>query len=388
MKDQTKPTVLWLNADRMGCGVYRVYCPAMALRDSGRYNPEFLQHNQTFDMFTGRPDVSHVIDVDAVVIQRAALDVFEEWIAECKKLGKPVIYETDDDLFRVSRHNPAHYVWGTKSARKLTRRLIKNCTKTIVSTEPLKKAIVEECDVPPEDVIVGYNHLRPEIWGMDDVLLKTHRNNNQGRIVIGWQGSATHDVDFIEAIPALTRILKDFPQTILRFFGYVPMTIKGRIPPNRFEWMKGVVFEQYPRNLWWANFDIGIAPLAESRFNDSKSAIKYLEYSACKVPTVASFRTPYKIITEDVNGFLCRNEEEWYEVLAALVMNEDRRHKVGQVAYDYAWSHWGPSRGQVWVDLFDQLLGGKSENTARGESWAGAGPPPEPVCLDGPRPGV
>lgn len=348
--------ILFLTADFMGCGAYRCYTPARGLADTGRYHPSFLLHDDCYDE-QGTINASQLEGIDALVIQRAAREPFNAWMDLAQQRGIPVIYETDDDVFHVPRHNPAYNPWGHKSTVKLSKRLLQRADYVICSTPPLKQALVDSAGIPASKVTVALNHLHPNIWGDD--ALGTQQWDNGSHIIIGWQGSGTHNADFTAAIPALQRVLNTFPQVTLRLFGYVPDSIRGRIPPKRFEWLKGVPFEQYPRNLKFANFDIGIAPLIDNRFNRAKSNIKFLEYSALGLPTVASNLTPYaSTIKHGETGFIATTPDDWFKALTALITDPALRRRIGQTAHERVWADWGPARVQPWVDLFDRMLGG------------------------------
>jgi glycosyltransferase involved in cell wall biosynthesis len=84
---------------------------------------------------------------------------------------------------------------------------------------------------------------------------------------------------------------------------------------GRFSWW----FED--TNAWLRNvdFDIGLAPLVPSVFNQAKSPIKTAEYAALGIPAIASDVGPYPGFVEDgVTGFLVRQPHEWAAALKAL----------------------------------------------------------------------
>lgn len=352
-----KRTVLWLNQDRNACGIYRCYIPALSLVGTNRYDSFWLQHKECFYR-DGSPNFTQLRGVDLMVIQRAFSPKLEAWVHEAQNRGIKVVFETDDDLFHIPRHNPAYSTWSGKAVAKFTKRLVKTADHCLVSTPPLRDAFMETCEMPASHFTVAYNHLHEQVWG-EEALAGVEKFDNAGRVILGWQGSSTHDHDFAVAVPALRRILDDFPQTMLRFFGDVPRSIKGTIPLDRFEFAKGVPFEQYPRNLARSNFDIGLAPLAETRFNKSKSNVKVLDYAAVSVPCVASPLPAYKsTITHGSTGMLASTEDEWYDSLATLILGPRTRRQMGKDAHTMAWTHWGPeAQASTWIDLFDKLLG-------------------------------
>ena len=87
-------------------------------------------------------------------------------------------------------------------------------------------------------------------------------------------------------------------------------------------------------------FDINIAPLADTRFNKCKSAIKFYEAAALKVPTLAQDSGPYhdEIIDGDT-GLLFKTREEFVDKLEMLVKDSDLRAKMGQRAHDWVREH-------------------------------------------------
>lgn len=93
-------------------------------------------------------------------------------------------------------------------------------------------------------------------------------------------------------------------------------------------------------------WDIGIAPLTNSKFNQSKSHIKWMEYSMYEIPTVASKVYPYskdilgiKTIEDGVTGILCENGE-WEKKLSMLIEDEELRRKIGKQAKEYVAKNW------------------------------------------------
>jgi glycosyltransferase involved in cell wall biosynthesis len=207
-------------------------------------------------------------------------------------------------------------------------------------------------------VHVCHNHLNEIAWGSDIVFKDVVKHDNKGNIIIGWQGSTTHEVDFKEALPALKRILDEYPNVKIRLFGDVPKSLRDAIHWSRFEWTGGVPYEQYPKKLVFCNFDIGIAPLTDSKFNQCKSNIKWLEYSAIKIPTVASDVYPYaKAIEQCSTGFLCKTEEEWYRSLKLLIDDKELRTQMGEEAHKVVWAKWSAAaHSSTWERVFTSLV--------------------------------
>lgn len=325
--------VQWLISDQNGCGSYRAYVPALGMQDRQTADSVgFVLHKQV-----NHPDQPGLLDdLDVLIFQRAVGDAFLATMREAKKRGIATIFETDDDLFKVHRSNPSHWYWNQKNTLRLLRAQMQMADRIIVSTVPLQRRVQEETGRPLNEIHICANHLHRHVWGPENFTRSMPFPNS--KLVIGWQGSTTHDVDFKMALPALQRILAEYPNTVLRLFGSVPASIKGMLPESRFEWSKGVAFEFYPATLKYLNFDIGIAPVTDSQFNRAKSNIKWLEYSALGIPSVCSSVYPYAMsIEHGETGFLASNDDEWYRSLKALVESAELRQRIGRAAFDYVW---------------------------------------------------
>jgi len=68
-----------------------------------------------------------------------------------------------------------------------------------------------------------------------------------------------------------------------------------------------------------AKLGVGIAPLADTRFNKSKSFLKPLEMSALGVPWVASPRAEYVRLHRKGVGALADTPRRWHKELSRLL---------------------------------------------------------------------
>lgn len=345
------PSILWLYSDKSGCGTYRCYIPALSLDVShgGPFDNHFLSQ---FDC-RSTASLDPVEDVSIVVFQRAVGRRFEQLARTCRERQIRVVFELDDDLFHIPRFNPSAWFWGQKAVQKSLLTLLHMADGVTVSTPELRDVVAHRTG--RSDIVVCPNHLHPAVWGAD--LIGDRVFPNGDKIVIGWQGSSTHDQDYQQAIPALQHILDRYPHVILRFLGSVPATIQGKIAENRFQWSRGVPFERYPSTLRYVNFTIGIAPLTTNRFNHSKSNVKVLEYMACGIPAVASSLPAYqRTIRHGDTGFLAASTKEWVDVLTSLIEDPDLRRRIVDQATSEVWRMWGPHHATAWRDLFCRLV--------------------------------
>ena len=153
-----------------------------------------------------------------------------------------------------------------------------------------------------------------------------------GEVVIGYgSGTTTHDRDFELCAPALLRILEEFPSTALALHGKLALPAAFERFVSRIRRVPFVPFPEYADAV--ARFDINLAPLEPTVFNDCKSNIKFLEAARNSVPTVASPCAEFAdAIRNGENGFLAGNEEEWYRALKRLVESSELRRTTGAAA--------------------------------------------------------
>jgi hypothetical protein len=82
----------------------------------------------------------------------------------------------------------------------------------------------------------------------------------------------------------------------------------------------------------YADSDISLIPLIDSKFNSMKSNLKVLETAAKKNPAIVSNVHPYK-------GFYpachVNSQKDWYYWIKLLVNDEDARKSYGNALYDY-----------------------------------------------------
>jgi len=79
------------------------------------------------------------------------------------------------------------------------------------------------------------------------------------------------------------------------------------------------------------SYDVGLMPLADDPWTRGKGAMKALLYMSVEVPVVASpVGVTTDIIQHDVNGLLCRTEDDWVEALRRLATDPELRMRLGR----------------------------------------------------------
>ena len=238
---------------------------------------------------------------------------------------KTFLSEFDDDIYAVNSDSPsfANVGPGTIPEVIADEQIVKS-HGVVVSTDYLKKRYKPRND--KVDVIP--NCLDFDIW---DKLSDSAKN---GKVKIGWEGGFQHKSNLRLIKNVVHKILDEFPNVYFHFKygGYQIDYLKHEriIFDDYYKW---VGMDKWPQVLKDANFDIGIAPLRDLDANRSKSNLRWLEYSALKVPTVASDVGPYRCIKQGETGILAKDEKDWIEGLRMLIKSKELRMNMGNNAY-------------------------------------------------------
>jgi len=262
---------------------------------------------------------------------------------------KPLIIDVDDNIYDIPDSNPAKKELETGGGLTI-KTSYSLATGLFVSTRPLKEKIekhLKEVHGIKKDIFV-----LPNCNDYLDWLYPSEKHD--GRIIVGYSGSITHDDDLEIIVPVMNKIFEKYPNVKFHLIGSVRKerrdAFKAKFGKYHYQ-VKiklGVpAFKFYPPFLALQGFDIGLAPLADNEFNKCKSHIKWMEYSMYKIPTVASRFYPYcetiegiKTIQDGKTGFLAGDEKEWVEKLSLLIEDKQKRLEMGQNAYDYIKDNW------------------------------------------------
>ncbi len=90
------------------------------------------------------------------------------------------------------------------------------------------------------------------------------------------------------------------------------------------------------RTGWW----IGLAPLEKHNFNKCKTDTKWVEYSLCGIPVVASSVKVYERSCIEGCGVRIRTEDDWYVMLRRLIENKRERSGLVERAQKKLVSHY------------------------------------------------
>ncbi len=91
------------------------------------------------------------------------------------------------------------------------------------------------------------------------------------------------------------------------------------------------------RNIYW---DLAIAPLVDNHFSRHKSDLKFLDYSALRIPGIYSRMPVYETSVNHLeNGYLASNTPDaWIEALEFLIGDPSLGKDLANNAQQYIFS--------------------------------------------------
>lgn len=253
------------------------------------------------------------------------IKMFQEGVPEVDIKPKKIFAEVDDYILDAPDYNPA-FVSGLKPGNeyeKIFNEHLRISDGVITSTNFLREL---------------YLKFNQSIWvipnSIDFIKWDTKKHNNR-RIQIGWIGGGNHygDLELMKYI--IPKVLEKYKDVEFSFVHGVPSYLR-ELKLDRFkQTLEWVNITQYPKFAQSFNFDIGLAPLVDNKFNRAKSNLKWLEYSAMQIPTIASNIQPYKeCIKDGKTGLLVGwTVDEWVNAISKLVENERLRKQIGNNGY-------------------------------------------------------
>ncbi len=299
-----------------------------------------------YQLIRGKEDETifpeRVNDADGVVIQRnfpMFQDSYRQIVELARAAGKPIIYETDDLLLELPEQHPLEDALAD-------------------SLLPMMRAIAEA------DLVTVSTPFQANYYGLFNpsiVTLPNYLDENYWRfppledpkegepITLGYMGGNTHLADLEMIVPALEQTLSEHENVRLHIWGGKPPEVL--LQNSKVEWTRLQLedYEAFAAYFSQQKADIWLAPLEDTRFNQAKSAIKFLEYSATGGAGVYSRLAPYEqIVSHEQNGLLAATLEEWHASIERLIIQPSFRMQLASAARQTALAHRLSLHGSEW----------------------------------------
>lgn len=296
------------------------------------------------------PELPVLLDrADAVVLYRVPATVQVVELIETLKVRRPsvpVLFDVDDLIFdpdlatevpALGRLAPAEAELWLEGVRRY-RTTMELADAFVGSTEMLCHHAAEVTGLPTHRFANGVGRV---LGHASDAAVR--RPRTPGPLRVGYlSGTATHDGDWALIEDAVLDVLLPHPDAELWLGGLLTPSPRVDALGSRLRRLPMLPWTDLPGVL--RDLDVNLAPLEPiGRFNEAKSAIKWLEAAICATPTIASPTQPFtESIQPGTNGLLADSPETWRTSLDRLFSDDLLRARLGTRARRDALLRWSP----------------------------------------------
>jgi|GEM_PF-1327582 len=339
--------LLTVEQESAACHVIRLG-PLSFLQQNGAINclPLIKNVDKQFYLLT-----ENFEKVDVVVVQRQA-----PFIIPYEKLMKllgghkvKIVFETDDALIHVPPQHPDYklYEHYKVDIEEYLRR-----ADLVTVTTPHLKSLYQPLN---HHIAILPNCLDARLW---PDLPEKPPASSPSPVRILFSGSPTHaaDVALIEAV--ILTILNEFGDRVRFYFWGDTSPRVSAYPQVQAIHCFTPDYYQYVSLLRKLDVDFALVPLQDTDFNQSKSHIKWLEYSACRIPGIYSRVGAYPdYIEPGETGLLVDNTfSEWYAAIKRMIADAGLREGLARRAHQKVrQSHTLQQNADLWLQAYQGL---------------------------------
>lgn len=322
-------------ADIQGCGKYRAIWPATWLEREGRpvslVLPGSGRARVRIREEVGDDGVARVVehtfprDASVAVFQRISMPDQLRILRAMRDAGIAIVIDFDDDLSRIHPRNQSFGYFHPKSTSQASWHLSIQAAEMADWVTVSTPALVDvygrhgRCSVI-RNYVPGYYLSTP----------------HEDSALLGWGG---HTGSHPDDLPVMGSSVQRLVAEGHRFMVVGPPSeVRDQLRlADDPEYSGPVDIDHWVDGL--SRLGVGIAPLAETLFNRSKSRLKVLEYSAAGVAWVASDLPEYRATHADAGGgvgFLAARPRDWYRLIKRLLTDRGLRVEQSAAGREYA----------------------------------------------------
>jgi glycosyltransferase involved in cell wall biosynthesis len=255
-------------------------------------------------------------------------------IEHAKALAIPTVYHIDDDLLNPSLQilGPVKYKAHSDPKRmSRIREYLESVDLIYTSTLPLSESLQRHG--------VNNQYTSGKIYC-------SASKTNQSLISplskrIGYMGFG-HAADFELIAKPIRHIMIKYPDIILELFGTIEVPKQLNDMGERIT-VHGPIknYDDFLDFLQTRQWIFGLAPLVDEPFNVVKANTKWVEYTSCGIPTIASAIKVYKECCAGECGLLCKDHEQWISAMQLILDHPEERQRIlrnaqNKVARDFS----------------------------------------------------
>ena len=254
---------------------------------------------------------------DIIIFLRSDSDIDAYVSKIARKAGKHLIYVLDDDILNVPSYLSCAPYYLLKSTQNNIKTIMANCD-TFLTPSPV---LLEKYG----------NSFKNKFLISEPSLNRIKVKEKNPKIKIGFAGSIDRVQDINEILEnTIERLVNKYQDKIeIEFMGAKPRFLE-RLNLKFLPYQDG--YDAYTAYMASMNWDIGLAPMPESKFHECKYFNKYIEYASFGIVGVYSNVKPYIFGNKDnENGLLVNNDSDsWFNAISKLIDDDDLRTRISK----------------------------------------------------------
>lgn len=320
------------------------------------------------------------IKADFIVIQRHMIphrQAAEQLIAHCQQHNIKLIYEVDDDLYNIFKKRDLYGNYAKDNLEAIE--ILTQAAHCVITSSP---ALQKQIQALNEQVYCVPNALDETLWlaEQNGKFMQPTPQQPDHRVRLLYMGTKTHVEDLQIIKSAYQKIKADYgDQVCLEIVGGVPdgSPVFGEvIEVSQLDEITHDNLDDYPRFVEWFRrtnrWQIGLIPLQVNEFNEKKTYIKFLDYTALGIPCICTDIAPYRaVVQHEHNGLLVKNDTHaWYQAIKKLIDDVNLRSKLATNAFTDLTHHYILQQqahlfAQPYLDLMRENLAPPAPQSSR-----------------------
>lgn len=318
--------------------------PSFALLIDKPFTSQMANKNNISAKIFGIDEISSLKleDFKLLYIFRAFGPLISNIVVQAINSNIPVVFETDDNYFDIS----------FKDGEPVYKPCDNNDLKEIIEFADITIVYSDQMEHLSKKFSERVYQIKP--YQITPSKLIEPGDSN----IIGFMGTLKKDIDFTPVVPALKRIMAEYPEICVEFIGYIPKAMIGNPRVSHYDFI--TEYDKFINFFWIRKWLIALAPLADNAFNNSKTNNKYREYAAAGYAGIYSAVEPYKqCVKNRESGLLVKNTaEEWYSAIKLLLEDKTLRIDIVKKAFADVYSNYPFEQHCLKkFDLIKNLLG-------------------------------
>lgn len=272
---------------------------------------------------TKRIRKADLIWCDVLVTVRGCEKVSFHIAQAVKASGRTVLYFLDDDLLNVPRDVASGEYFEDAVMKESIRQTIGLC-------DVLWTINAFTCEK-----YARYCKARTFVGNVPAKVLAEPEMEQIGPVRLLYAGSIDHEALVSRYLsPALRRLCTEYGDRLeVTFVGADPH-LSDLPNVQHYPFLRD--YTEYVRLVCSGKFQIGLAVVGEQEFYRCKYYNKFIEYSSIGAVGIYTDSEPYTlVVTDGVNGFLCKNSADaWYAAIKRVVEHPQLRNACARAASD------------------------------------------------------